>query len=169
MLRLIGAALIFLAGSCTGIAASAALNRRVSAFEQMERLVVFVQTQIRYSAAPIWKIIRQAAGGEFSRLSFLQDAAARMEQGEAAAKAWKNAIVAHRDDNVFTKEDFDLLIGYGSGLGSSDIAGQLLHCETYRELFRDRLQKARAEAQTKGKLYMTLGVAGGIGVALLLY
>ena len=92
MLRLIGAALIFLAGSCTGIAASAALNRRVSAFEQMERLVVFVQTQIRYSAAPIWKIIRQAAGGEFSRLSY-EDAAARMEQGEAAAKAWKTRLL----------------------------------------------------------------------------
>lgn len=91
-----------------------------------------------------------------------------MGNGENPDNAWKTAINLHCQENGFSRDDCEIIFDFGRGLGSSDTEGQLKHCETYRHLFKDRLKKARADAQTKGKLYITLGIAGGMGVALLM-
>jgi stage III sporulation protein AB len=151
------------------MAASSALNKRVSVFEQLERFVVYLETQIRYSAAPIHEILKQSTKGEFSKLLFLSETANRMCKGECPSDAWENALRLHSDENALNSNDRELLIDFGRGLGTSDVEGQLLHCETFRGLIVDRLAKARSEVETKGKLYVSLGIAGGLGVALLLY
>lgn len=161
--------LIFIAGTGAGLAASASLSRRVASLEQLERFITYFETQIRYSAAPIRDIIIHAAGGEYSCLSFLPEAAARMKRGQSPGEAWGGAVRDRGEDCGFTAADREMLREFGNGLGSTDISGQLSHCKTFRGLLEDRLQKARSEARTKGRLYVTLGIAGGLGAALLLY
>lgn len=46
--------------------------------------------------------------------------------------------------------------------------GQLTNCRLYAEQLGERLEEARRDAATKSRLYVTLGVTGGIGLALLL-
>ena len=159
---------MFIAGAGAGLTASVSLSRRAASFEEIARLISFIQTQIRYTAAPIGRIIERAAAGGFSGLSFLNGAANDIKKGENPCAAWCQAVKKHSAECSFNAADTELLQKFGQGLGSSDIKGQLSHCETFYRLFDDRLNEARLEARSKGRLYMTLGVAGGLGTALLL-
>lgn len=159
--------LIFLAGAIAGLAASATLSQRVTSFEQLERLISYLETQIRYSGAPIYEILQQSLKTDLRKLNFLKVSADLLAKGENPEIAWKTAV-KYCDENGFTAQDKELIFSFGKGLGSSDTEGQLNHCETYRQLFRDRLKNARIEAQSKGRLYVTLGLAGGMGAVLLM-
>lgn len=168
MLKITGMILVFLSGACAGLAGSVWLNQRVASFEQIERLISYLETQIRYSGAPIHEILQQTLKSDFRKLKFLKVAADLMRNGVKPDEAWKTAISMHCEDNGFTSEDRELIFDFGRGLGSSDTEGQIKHCRTYRQLFQDRLQRARLDAQSKGKLYVTLGISGGLGAALLM-
>lgn len=146
------------------------MSRRVAAFEQLERLLSFLETQIRYSAASIRDILVSAhRSGEYKALLFLEDVVQRLEEGEKPDDVWETAIDNRGGACGFTAADCHLLADFGHQLGKSDIEGQLAHCETYRHLFDNRLEAAREEFQSKGKLYIVLGILSGLGIALLLY
>ncbi|MDD2361921.1 MAG: stage III sporulation protein AB [Oscillospiraceae bacterium] len=153
----------------TGIVSSLSLSRRTASLELLDRFIVYLETQIRYSASPIRQIIIQAANGEFARLSFITQAAIRLKNGGSPYEAWIGAAGECSDECSFTAADREIIIDFGKGLGNTDIEGQLSHCEAFRRLLRDRLQTARCESRTKGKLYITLGIAGGLAAALLMY
>ncbi|NLM79603.1 MAG: hypothetical protein GX172_00545 [Clostridiales bacterium] len=159
---------MFLAGTSAGLMGFLSLHRRVTSFEQMERLVSFIETQIRYSGAPVYEILQKASKSDFGKLKFLQKAADLIRGGLKPDIAWESAINLYCDDVGFTADDRGLVFDFGKGLGSSDTEGQLRHCETYRRLFSDRLKRARTDAQYKGRLYITLGICGGLGAALLM-
>ena len=53
-------------------------------------------------------------------------------------------------------------------LGKTDVEGQIANCRQYGELIGQRLTEAREASAAKGRLYMTLGFAGGMALALLL-
>jgi len=167
LLKIAGMVLIFLAGAFAGVAASASLNQRVTSFEQLIRFMTYLETRIRYSGAPIYEILHQCIKADFGKLKFLKVSADLLAKGQKPEIAWKSAI-KFCDDNGFTAQDRELIFSFGKDLGSSDIEGQINHCKTYRQLFQDRLKNARLEAQSKGRLYITLGIAGGMGAVLLM-
>lgn len=61
-----------------------------------------------------------------------------------------------------------MICDFGEGLGVTDIEGQVHHCIQYERLAAEKLSAAKEEAQTKGRLYITLGVCGGAIIALLM-
>ena len=166
MLKITGLILVFLADICRADGLLS-LHRRVTSFEQM-KAVSFIETQIRYSGAPVYEILQKASKSDFGKLKFLQKAADLIRGGLKPDIAWESAINLYCDDVGFTADDRGLVFDFGKGLGSSDTEGQLRHCETYRRLFSDRLKRARTDAQYKGRLYITLGICGGLGAALLM-
>lgn len=169
LLKIIGLLLIVFTGICAGTYASAELNLRAVSIEKMERLIEYISTQIRYTAAPVKEIISQVASdGEFKELPFLQAAVVYIKKGECPSDAWSLAVQKEGGMCGFTVPDRELLLHFGQGLGKSDIEGQLSHCESFHRLLEDRLQAARSDVSVKGKLYMTFGVAGGLSVALLM-
>ncbi len=159
---------MILAGIGGGTAACLELNRRAANLEAAYRLIGWMASRLRYTAAPIQEIAEAAAAEPaFSRLSFLEKAAEAMRLGESPAQAWDNAVAAD-DAGGFRQADKALLRGFGRGLGCSDLQGQLSHCEAFAAQLDDSARSARVEAAAKGKLYVTLGAAGGLCAALLL-
>ena len=157
-----------LAGIGGGTAACLELNRRAASLEAARRLIAWMAARLRYTAAPIQEIAAEAAGEpEFARLGFLGEAASAMREGESPARAWEKAVSAFQAGGL-RAEDKSLLKNFGRGLGRSDLEGQLSHCEAFEELLSGCAASARTEAGAKGKLYITLGVAGGLCAALLL-
>ena len=168
MLKGIGILLIVLAGVGGGVAAFLDLNRRAANLETARRLIGWMASRIRYTAAPIQEIAAAAAKEpEFSRLLFLKEAATRMQQGDSPGDAWDKALKGC-DSGGLKETDKTLLQNFGRGLGCSDLDGQLAHCESFGAMLDGCVQSAKQEAASKGKLYVTLGVAGGLGAALLL-
>lgn len=154
---------------CAGIYASTGLSRRAASLERFGRLIDYIETQIRYTAAPVKEIIaKTASADEFSSLSFLKTASENIKSGKRPDEAWTGAVQSEGESCGFNASDRELLLNFGRDLGKSDVEGQLSHCEAFHRLFEDRLQTARSDVRIKGKLYMTLGVTGGLSVALLL-
>lgn len=165
---MIGLFLLILTGIGGGAAASAELNRRAAFLDAVCRLVGWLAVRIRYTAAPVRELLAQATeNGEFTRLSFLPEAVHRLEEGDSPEEAWSASLTS--DGTTGLKEsDREVLRDFGRELGRSDVEGQLAHCEAFRAILAEYAGRARAEAASKGKLYLTLGVAGGLCAALLL-
>lgn len=63
--------------------------------------------------------------------------------------------------------DRRLLTGFGEGLGTTDVAGQVEHCRRFEQQMAQQAADARQQAAQKGRLYTLLGAAGGLVVLLL--
>lgn len=168
MIRLIGLVLIAATGVGAGIYASLVLRKRVECLELCSRFVQWMDTRIRYSAAPVGELLLEAEREpEFRTLPFLGQAADKIRRGTIPVKAWEQAL-AEEKSGWLTSQDRELLSGFGSGLGKTDVEGQRNHCRYFAGRLEDSLRSARAEASAKGRLYVSLGIMGGAGLSLLL-
>lgn len=131
--------------------------------EAFLRFLTSAQTEIRYSAMPVEAIL-QAHGGEISFLSGLRGSAA----GGSWGKSWEDAVSRHAREEGFSQKDVAMLKSFGSGFGASDTAGQIAHFGLYETLTASALDEARQERDRKSKLYLMLGVFGGMAAAILL-
>lgn len=91
-----------------------------------------------------------------------------MESGASFFEAWQNALMQLPHSMGLSKEDIRLLTDFGQGLGTTDVEGQLAHCELYKTMFSSRLKQAREEKEKKVKLYRMLGLFSGVAVSLLI-
>lgn len=156
-------------GALLGVYASAGLSRRVSGLELAQRLIARVASQIRYTAAPAGEILLDAAAREeFRTLSFLQRLQKLMGEGVELPSAWRQAVNDGRAESRFTPADAELLLSFGDVLGKTDVEGQLENCRLFTGLLQEHLASARQQAAAKNRLYITLGVAGGMALALVL-
>ena len=132
--------------------------------QSFERLCSYIAGEIRYTADPIADIFTRAAG----------------ETAFAPLQPFLNTFSAHKDwralfqdglqqhfGQLLQQEDITLICSFGEGLGSTDATGQLAHCQQYETRLHERAVAARQQVQMKGKLYTSLGVAGGLVITLL--
>lgn len=125
--------------------------------------------QIRYTAAPVEELLESAEkSGEFRGLPVLSRACSSIRDGVNIHDAWKQAVQDGGREAGLTQGDRELLLGFGVGLGTTDVAGQVANCGQYRELLDQRLSEARKESESKGRLYLTLGFSIGMAAALLM-
>lgn len=150
-----------------GLYAAMGLNRRAAALEEAGRLLAHLATRIRYTAAPIGELLCEVAG-HYRRLPFLREAGRLVDDGADFHSAWGQALRQKGEESGLTAADRELLLRFGEGLGRTDVEGQLAHCELYTGLLADKQAEAKAQTAAKGRLYVTLGVAGGLAAALLL-
>ena len=165
-MKLLGMLLLTLSGGGIGWFRAAALQRRATSLSAVYRLIVWLSTRLRYTAAPAGQLLKQAASGEFSRLSLLQELDG--QKTTPFPEAWRNAVAASEKENRFTPEDSRLLLEFGEGLGTTDLLGQEAHGEMYAALFRERWESADAEARAKGRMEMVLWLSGAAALSLLL-
>ncbi len=82
---------------------------------------------------------------------------------------WAKTITEQGGDWGFSADDRVLLAAFAEGIGRSDVAGEIRFCSDYREAVCTHLSSAREELKIKGRLYLTLGMCGGVLAALLLW
>ena len=167
MIKLIGAIFLITAGAMTGIYRSCALTQRVRLLEEYITLINEIETQIRYSAQPLYQMLenmkkKNSIGG------FLHNLLSHAQDEDDFSQAWERAVDAIENNTGITKQDRVIIKEFGAGLGKTDIDGQIAHCNLCMASARNNLKKAREEKETKSKLYRSLGVLGGTACALLI-
>lgn len=169
-MKWIGLLLTALAGIGLGVYAALRLYRRAAWLEQAAGLVRFMAAQIRYTAAPVGELLDRAAGAaEFTRLTFLADCRQRLSPGGRLPHRMAGKPAGAGGAGGANGGDCELMQRFGEELGATDVEGQLASCRLYAERLGERLAAARRAAAEKGRLYVTLGAAGGLAAVLLLW
>lgn len=151
--------------ACVGIGQyfSMAAARRIHALEQALLLLNAVQNELAYCRTPVRELLRRLAlRGEFSELPFLHLCSRMCEQGVPFPQAWSNALQKRAAALPLRRDDVELLLAFGAQLGTTDLNGQISLCRLYARLFEERLSQAREWKSRYAKLYMSLGVLGGL-------
>lgn len=121
-----------------------------------------------YTALPMPELWRRLAQGEgFATFALVQDTAKALPDASFSA-AFAQAVTAAEEEGLLLPPVRQLLMEFGEGCGHTDLAGQQAHIAYYRELLTAQEQQARSLWQEKGRVYRTLGLAGGIALMLLL-
>lgn len=151
------------AGFLAGYMESHKLTVRVEKLEAFLRFLSSSRAEIRYSSMPVESILKLHGEG-ISFFSGLQGAGGSGNWKEM----WQQAVAEHAAGEGFSRKDIDLLNGFGTGFGSSDTESQVAHFKLYETLTATAVSEARAERDRKAKLYLMLGVFGGMAAAILL-
>lgn len=146
-----------------GYSESARLKLRVHTLERLLRFFQQMEEEIRYTACPIHVLLEQHQ----EEIPFLSDCKTEMEQGASFWDSWRSAISWWQSESGLTQEDVRYLLEFGAAFGGLDKEGQLSGVQlTIRRLDQQR-EAAEENSRTKGKLFRSLGVLCGAGIALL--
>ena len=85
---------------------------------------------------------------------------------KTASIAWEEALETTKTN--MTKEDLEVLKGFGKLLGKTDMEGQVGQIELTNEFLDTQIKKAEKELTKNEKLYKTLGTVCGAAFVILL-
>lgn len=158
MMKLLGSVFLLLGGLLWGFSKARELWQRERLLGQWQRLIESLKTGVSFAARPLGDLIREDGS------PFCREAAASplfSQNPQQALLQAGNRLLPRQGDKA-------LYQGFAQGLGASDAAGQLRHLELYASLVGQALLEAREERGKRSRLYICLGLFGGLTLCLLL-
>ena len=162
VIKLLGCLLIASAGFFTGCVLTQRLKNRREFYDKFNVFISLLQTQIRYNSADIFTLVISSAKG--SGLEIIE----KPESSVSFTVFWENTVNALPKKYCLNNSDKELLLEFGSALGSTDIDGQLKHLELYSKIFQNRLNECETALKDKSRVYRALGLFGGISTAIII-
>lgn len=104
----------------------------------------------------------------FKKLKFIDFFIKEFSMENDYDKALKDSLTNQENAKCFDEEDLELLKGYFSVMGKTDLAGQISNCRLYKEFFKQKLQKLESEENIKCKSTGTFILGAGVLVIIVL-
>ncbi len=170
-MKAVGAICLILGASGFGWHLASLWKQRLALLGSLRQLVYFLKGEILYSHATLAEGLSQAGrkgGGPFGEL-FLE-AARRLEQrdGTPFSQIWQEE--AGKVKNLpLAKEDWEKLEALGSSLGYLDISMQERTILLYLEQLDETIRFLKEHSRERCRLYMSLGVMGGLFLTIALF
>ena len=156
ILKLIGAALIVFSGAFMGIYSCKMLKQRREFLENVIAVTLAIKEQICFfkrSLSQIYEVlIKSGFDSEFVN----------------ALKNTDNPEEYLKNFYCLTPKDKQLILELFSSLGMSDAKGEEERILVYIKLFEKQLAEADTDFFKKAKLYKSIGLWGGVSVAIFL-
>ena len=146
------------------MAASASLKRQVTYCNALRLFLEELGVLMRWNGDTLPVLIEILAERQtYAPLSFLKRI--RLEMHTSFSEAWRAAV---EKEQKLPEDLYSLLLSMGESLGTSDLEGQLSTLGQYLAQLEQIYQAAWAAYRTKGKLFRSMGLLGGMSAALLL-
>lgn len=137
------------------------IKNRTEALRQVYLMIDFIEISIKYQSLDLKDIFKHIYSSEkFKLLVFLKDFKKSNFSEDFSQYSFRSVKTA----NMFSPYSCELLSGFFSMLGKSDVDGQLLNCETYKKFFKAEQESAKLAEERKIKT----GTALLLGTAFLL-
>lgn len=104
----------------------------------------------------------------FKKLKFIDFFIKEFSMKNDYDKALKASLSNQENAKCFDEEDLELLKGYFSVMGKTDLTGQISNCRLYKEFFKQKLQKLESEENVKCKSTGTFILGAGVLVIIVL-
>jgi stage III sporulation protein AB len=171
MLKLVGAAVIFVSCAWFGWLRGQRLTERVREIRRLIYMLQRLETEIAFSATPLVQAVQRIAGHPttrdaqfFRRLA--DDLAARPEH---VRTVWQSLLDAERMRGPLQAAELEALAQLGESLGISDREDQIKHLHLAVSRLLAAVEEARAEEQKYRAMWRSLGVLGGALLVVLMY
>ena len=143
------------------------LGEYVRFWTQFLNFTLYAENTLRCAGVPIGELFRRYTV-QHPDFEPVGECVRRWEAGAELPDAWAQGVDSLWRAHRLPEGADALLMEFGAGLGTTDLAGQLSHIAVYRVLGEEKRAAARTDQAAKGKLYPVLGAALGLGLDLLL-
>ncbi|MDQ7792999.1 MAG: stage III sporulation protein AB [bacterium] len=167
LLRVVGAAMVFLAGYSSGRVLSASLRRRPGELRDLQAGFGLLDTEVCHGLTPLPEALARvgralpAPGGRV-----FGEAGRLLESGTPVSEAWIGAVEAFYPSSAWTGEDREAVASLAPVLGRSGREDQHRHLLLVRERLARQEAEARAQRDRYERLWSYLGALAGVGVVL---
>lgn len=165
-MKWLGAALTVICGVGIGWMNYLRLQRRQKTLHRCICAIRRLGDRIRYAATPLETILCELSDSEeFRGFALLP----QPEKDADLREAWATLVRERGGEQGLSADDITVMAAFVTEIGKSDVTGQLKFCEEYGEILENHRLAAQRDLENKGRLYMTLGICGGVTAALLLW
>lgn len=171
MFRIVGCLLIIAAGTGLGFSESLRLSERICTLEMLLQMVICLKGEISSGNASLPDAFCGTAGrmnGKYRE--FLINAANRMKagNGEKLSQICRECAEASLKKSCLTHGEKDAFFSVGEYLGYMDLEMQMKQLSLYEKNLEEDISRLKEEASRKKRLYRSLGILGGLLLAVLL-
>ncbi len=174
-IRLMGAVLVILAGAGFGACPVHKMKVRTKEFETLYFCLLRLKSEISHGGKPLPEAIKAAADSkaevnEGIYRGVMRDLATRLEKGREAYEPQLRECVAEGfRDTVITKEEQEAFTDTFLLLGGGDKEKQAQMLSYYAENIRLAIAQEKQKKKEKSYVYRSLGILGGIFLAVIMY
>ncbi|MCZ8520651.1 MULTISPECIES: stage III sporulation protein SpoIIIAB [Paenibacillus] len=172
MLKLLGAALVLLAGTLFGFHQASQLARRPKQIADLIRLLQRLESEILYGFTPLPEALRRTGGTCAAPVGTLfLEAAGELERstGQSAAGIWHKAVTRSWRATSMKASEREVLLQLGHTLGLTDREDQVKHLRLAVSQLQGESDTARDEQQRYERMWKSLGVLMGALAVILMY
>ena len=172
MQKVMGILLILISCVVLGMGQSLALSKRLHGLEALLRMTVLIKGELRFAGVSLADAFDGASArmggacGEFLR-SVSQEL--KEKNGKNFASIFRECAVVHLDGLGLKKEEKRLLFSLGDHLGYLDLEMQMKQLTIYEEELSRLMEELRRELPEKKKVCQSMGILGGILLAILVW
>lgn len=169
-MRILGAILVVAASAGLGFSYSFRLGSRLEQLRQLQRMTVLLKGEISYGCASLPEALA-LAGRKLSEPldGFLKRLADRLREcpDKSFQQIFQEEALASLGSSALTAKDKESLMQMGAFLGHLDKDMQLRTLDLYLQELDKEIQDAKEGVPGKQKLCRSLGIMGGLFLALL--
>lgn len=165
MRKMIGAILILCTCTAMGYEKGKNLKNYLNELEELRRIFMLFQSELRYTRAPFAEIfLKLSLDAKRPFDEWLRWLGERLEKREGGTmkEVWKDSIGKMLRESSLRQEDMKRLQDVGEGLDYLETT------ELYREYLERAIEQTRKEYESKRKLYLSLGISGGVFLVIIL-
>ena len=171
MLRAGALCVLVLASAGLGFLMSQRLSRRLEQLKVLKRMTLFLHGEISCARSPLpdafWNVAGKLPEPFREFLREVSEDLGRYE-GETLGEVFAENVDCHLKDTSLTGEDRERLKELGESLGYLDKAMQLAHLEAYGKELDMAVGELTEGLPVRKKLFRSLGIMGGLFLAILL-
>lgn len=174
-IKLIGAALVILAGAGFGACPVHKMKERTKELEELYFCLLRLKSEVNHGGKPLPDAIYSAAdskkdGTAGNYRTVMKQLAERMKNGrEAYEVLLRECAEEGFYDSVVTKEEQNTFVDTFLLLGGGDKEKQIQMLSYYAESVRESIAQEKQKKKERSYLYRSLGVLGGIFLSVIMY
>ena len=157
--------LIILASTGIGYGKNQELKNHLKELENLKQVFYMLRGELQYTRATfedIFERIGDKVDGSMGKWLKALGRSLYEKEGQSLEEIWETSIEQELKESHLKRDDLDELIGLGKNLGHFE------NIDLFIEQLEYKIQTTREAYVTKGKLYKSFGIMGGVFLVILL-
>lgn len=171
ILKIIGAVIIVLSSTLIGFFYSRKEEYRINDLNEMKRAFTILISEIEYASNSLPESMINISNKTENPISkILIDFAENLNKkdGQTIQQLWTEAVIRNKNDTYFIDEDLENIKSFGSTLGYLDRNMQINNINIMIDYINKKTDTLSEISIKNKKMYRSLGILGGMIIAIIL-